>query len=232
MGEERERVQREHDAELERQKRRERERCEAAERLARERAEAVRIREQELAERARLDREEQARLLAMREAEVERARIEAEARMARELKQREHAHRVELERQRALTRANGRRFSLVTSGVLALGSAIGAAAIHFGYHRGELSTIDATHTRELSSERERLVAAEQRLASMTRRLEGALGELEQRRTADVLPPPSSAPRIPRPNTGALRGPAPTGKIEKKACRGGDPNDPLNPCLNP
>jgi hypothetical protein len=69
------------------------------------------------------------------------------------------------------------------------------------------------------------------LARMTRRLEGALGELDQRHRVEVAPPTSSVSRPSRQSAGPPRGQVPTGKIEKKPCRG-DPNDPLNPCLNP
>lgn len=232
MTEERGRVEREREAELERERRRERERAEMAERLAREREEAARRYEQEIAERARVEREEQARLAAIRDAEIERVRMEAQARTEREVRDRELAHRLELERHRALTRANGRRLALVTSVVLGVGSAIGAVAIYFGYHRAEVTEIGASHEQELSQERQRVARLERNLKLERERLESAQRELEQRPALSPLKTPAA--RTPQRETGGRPAPARpprTSAESQRPCRG-DPNDPLNPCLNP
>jgi colicin import membrane protein len=233
MREERGRVERERDEARERERERERQRVEAAERLARQREEAARQRGHELAERARAEREEQARLAAIRDAEIERVRLEAEARTAQEVRARELAHLVELERTRAVTRANTRRLALVTSGVLAIGSAIGAAAVQLGSSSDEVTQPGVSFQEELSQERQRVAQLERNLKAERERFENAQRALEQRPSA----PSAEAPTGPSPQREHRRGPAPTrpprtnGAETKRPCRG-DPNDPLNPCLNP
>lgn len=231
MSEERGRVEREREAALERERRRERERAEAAERLARQREAAAQRHEHEIAERARAEREQQARLAAIREAEIERVRLEAQARAEREVRERELAHRLELERQRAATRANGRRLALVTSAVLGIGSAIGAVGIYFGYHRAEVTHIGASHEQELSRERERVARLERNLKAERDRFENAQRALDRRSAATPEPAaPSTRPET-RGGKPPVRAPR-TGSVEnERPCRG-DPNDPLNPCLNP
>lgn len=234
MREERGRVEREREEALALERARERQRAREAERLARQREEAARLRERELAERARMEREEQARLAAIREAEIERVRLEVEARSAEELRTREFAHQVELERTRAVTRTNVRRLALATSVLLGLGSVLGAGVLLFGSQRDGGAQPGFSFADELSQERQRLARLEHDLKEERDRLENQQHEREQQPPSA---PSAETPTAPSPQRDVRRGPAPArpprvnGVENKRPCRG-DPNDPLNPCLNP
>lgn len=232
MREERGRVEREREEALERERQRERERVEAAERLARQREEAARQRELELAERVRAEREEQARLAAIREAEIERVRLAAAARAAQEIRERELSHQLALERQRALGRGKLKTLAIVTSAVLGVGSAIGAVGIYFGSQRAEVTAPGVSFEDELSHERQRLARLERDLKAERERLENAPRAPEQPSSTPVPGPTVPSPqRELRPGAAPSRPARPPAAETKRPCRG-DPNDPLNPCLNP
>jgi len=185
-------------------------------------------RERVLAEE-RSRREEAARLEGIRLAEVERARAEAHLRSETELAARRERHALELAAAHAGARVRRLRTVALGGGLLAVLATLAVVGFERFVQRPELERRlqgDAERRAANAAEMTKLggmLAASQEQA---RKLEG---ELTRRKDVAPVPAPSlsAAPgthtRPPRPLTHPI--PHPT----TRPC-GGDPHDPLNPCL--
>jgi colicin import membrane protein len=179
---------------------------------------------------AQRHREEEARLEGIRQAEVERVLAETRRESELELRVRQSQHELRLVAEAATTRARATRVAFACTAVVAVLATCGAVYLELGVHRPRLAALADTYTRGLSAEQERRAA----LLTLLEGSKGRLKDLEEKLRAAPAPT-ECAPSVPtsavaRPQ--GTRPPAsrPPTRPPARPCKGGDPNDPLNPCL--
>jgi colicin import membrane protein len=172
-------------------------------------------------------REEEARLVAIRHAELERIRLETDHRAALDLLARKEQHEREIAALRAEESRGSSRYLLWSALALALCVAVPSAVYFFAIAPAN-DGLRASYQVQIAAERKRAEEAS-RLArdAELKRLdaERALDESKRRSRDAVQPAPTNKPPLPKGTGRPPPAPAPS---RKTGCK--SPDDPMDFCL--
>ena len=189
----------------------------------------------EARERAMLEdrrqREEQARLEAIRQAELDRVRFESHLKAELEVAANRERHERELQAAALATGVKRIRTVLIGVAVIAGLGIAGTVAFALMSPRGELERLRAAAAAARTNEDARAAELRGILSDAERRRRDLEAQLAARaHDAALAPAPvhSATPTTPRPGR-PVRPTAPTGPHRPTPCTG-DAHDPLNPCL--
>jgi dTMP kinase len=179
-----------------------------------------------LAEEERRCAEEQARLDAIRAAELERVRADTARRLSAESEAAAKKHELELAVVRNAGSTRTLRLGLAGTAIAALGAFVTLAWLELGVHPQRLAALEAEYASLRAGERTRAERAEE----LFRASEAARRDLESRlraRDAEGSSPPA-APRQDKASKTVPGTRPPKPRLRPKPCVAD--NDPLNPCL--
>jgi colicin import membrane protein len=179
----------------------------------------------------RRQREDQARLEAIRQAELDRVRFESHLKSELGVAAHRDRHERELQAAALATRAKRLRTALITLAAMSGLVVAGTVAFALMSPRGELERLRAAAAAARTNEDARATELRNMLNDAERRrlaLEAQLAAQAHAPTPSPAPAHSTTPIAPRPARPA-RPTSPTAPKRPTPCTG-DAHDPLNPCL--